>query len=92
VMVLYIMPLGHGAMGIVILSSSSLNALSQPKKALIVSIIRLLVIMVPFAAIGGHIYGFKGLLIGMTAGYFITAIIASLMVNQVIKQVKVTNS
>ena len=92
VMVLYIMPLGHGVMGIVILSSSSLNALSQPKKALIVSIIRLLVIMVPFAAIGGHIYGFEGLLIGMTAGYFITAIIASLMVNQVIKQVKVTNS
>ncbi len=87
-LVIYILPLGHGAMGIVILSASSLNALSEPKKALIVSIIRLLVVTIPFAAAGGYIDGFRGLLIGITIGYFITAIIAANLVNQVVQQVK----
>ncbi|GLQ29917.1 MATE family efflux transporter [Litoribrevibacter albus] len=89
-LVIYIMPLGHGAMGIIILSGSSLNALSEPKKALIVSIIRLLIITIPFAAIGGYINDFKGLLIGITLGSFLTAFIAANLVNQVIYKVKVS--
>jgi putative MATE family efflux protein len=88
--VLLIMPLGHGAMGVVILSASSLNALSQPKKALIVSVIRLLIISIPFALLGSWLYGFIGLLAGVTAGYFITALIATKLVNRVIKQAEVS--
>ncbi|MFC3150953.1 MATE family efflux transporter [Litoribrevibacter euphylliae] len=91
-LVIYILPLGHGAMGIVILSASSLNALSQPNKALLVSIIRLLIITIPFAAIGGYLNGFQGLLVGITIGYFITAVIAAGLVNQVLKQVKARTS
>ncbi len=89
-LVLTIMPLGYGAMGIVILSASSLNALSRPKYALSVSIIRLILITVPFAWIGGSIDGFRGLLIGVTSGYFVTAIIAVLIVNKATVQTKVS--
>lgn len=91
-LVIYILPLGHGAMGIVILSASSLNALSQPSRALQVSIIRLIVITIPFAAIGGYVDGFKGLLIGITAGYFLTAVIAAQLVNLTLKKVTAQTS
>ncbi|GAA3921938.1 MATE family efflux transporter [Litoribacillus peritrichatus] len=84
-MVLSILPLGYGAMGIVILSASSLNALSRPKQALTVSIIRLIIITVPFAWIGGYLDNFRGLLIGVTTGYFITALIAIYIVNKATK-------
>lgn len=44
---IYVMPLGYGAQGVIILTNSSLNALHLPMSALSLSVIRLFVMFVP---------------------------------------------
>lgn len=61
---LWILPLGYGLQGLIILTNSSLNALHQPIQALWLSVVRLFVFYVPFAWVGGQLAGIHGLFIG----------------------------
>lgn len=71
---IYIMPLGYGAQGVIILTNSSLNALHRPMSALGLSVVRLFVMFVPLSWIGALLYDMPGLFVGgvianaMTAG------------------------
>ena len=73
---IYIMPLSYGFQGVIILSNSSFNALHKPMNALLLSVIRLFVFFVPFAYLGSHLAGLKGLFIGAAIGNLVTAIVA----------------
>lgn len=64
VLFLWILPLGYGLQGLIILTNSSLNALHLPIQALWLSVLRLFVFYVPFAWIGGQLAGIQGLFIG----------------------------
>ncbi|MEE2025640.1 MULTISPECIES: MATE family efflux transporter [Alkalimonas] len=61
---LWILPLGYGLQGLIILTNSSLNALHLPVQALWLSICRLFVFYVPFAWAGGQLAGIPGLFAG----------------------------
>jgi putative MATE family efflux protein len=61
---IWILPLGYGLQGIIILTNSSFNALHLPLNALQLSVIRLFVFYVPFAYIGGLIGGVIGVFVG----------------------------
>lgn len=73
---IYIMPLGYGLQGWIILSNSSFNAIHQPMHALWLSIIRLFVFFVPLSYLGSLMADLTGLFIGGVVANFITATIA----------------
>jgi len=73
---LYILPLGYGLQGIIILTNSSFNAMHKPMAALALSIIRLFVCYVPIAYLGSHFYGLIGLFWGCVIANVITAVLS----------------
>ncbi|ATC94199.1 MATE family efflux transporter [Pseudoalteromonas tunicata] len=73
---MWILPLGYGIQGIIILSNSSFNALHLPMNALLLSIVRLFIFYLPFAYLGNVIAGLEGLFIGAVIGNVFTAAIA----------------
>lgn len=76
---IWILPLGYGLQGIVILTNSSLNALHLPMRALQMSVIRLFMFYVPLAWLGGQLFGVLGVFAGgLLANGFIAAIALTL--------------
>ncbi|RUO61400.1 MATE family efflux transporter [Pseudidiomarina marina] len=73
---IYIMPLGYGVQGVIILTNSSLNALHRPMNALALSIVRLFVMFVPLSWLGAIIYDIPGLFVGGVIANVITGVIA----------------
>lgn len=73
---IYIMPLGYGLQGWIILTNSSFNAIHQPMHALWLSIIRLFIFFVPLSYLGSLVADLTGLFIGGVVANFITAAIA----------------
>jgi len=73
---IWILPLGYGLQGVVILTNSSFNALHKPMVALMLSIIRLFVCYVPLASLGSYLYGLQGFFIGALLGNVIMAVIS----------------
>ena len=65
---IWILPLGYGLQGIIILTNSSFNALHKPMTALILSIVRLFVCYVPLAFAGSLLYGLTGFFVGALIG------------------------
>jgi len=70
---IWILPLGYGLQGVIILTNSSFNALHKPMVALVLSIIRLFICYVPLAYLGSIFYGLEGLFIGGFLGNLIMA-------------------
>jgi putative MATE family efflux protein len=73
---IWILPLGYGLQGIVILTNSSFNALHKPMIALGLSIIRLFVCYLPLAYLGSLLFGLTGLFIGALLGNVIMAMLS----------------
>ncbi|MBY5920088.1 MATE family efflux transporter [Ferrimonas balearica] len=71
-----ILPLSYGAQGVIILSNSSFNALHRPLSALGLSVIRLFVMYLPLAYIGGKLAGLTGVFVGAAVANVLTALIA----------------
>jgi len=76
VLFIWILPLGYGLQGVVILTNSSFNALHKPLVALALSIVRLFVCYVPLAYLGSYLYGLHGFFIGALLGNMIMAAIS----------------
>ncbi len=58
---LFIVPLGYGFQGVIILTNSSFNAVHQPRTALLLSIARFFLFIVPFAWLGSYLGGLSWL-------------------------------
>ncbi|MDP4489733.1 MULTISPECIES: MATE family efflux transporter [Pseudoalteromonas] len=84
---IYIMPLGYGLQGVIILTNSSFNALHKPMNALILSVIRLFIFYVPIAYIGSQLAGLPGLFTGAALGNLFTAAIAYNWFKKVINEI-----
>lgn len=72
----WIMPLGYGVQGCIILTNSSLNALHRPMQALSLSLVRLFVMFVPLSWLGNQLAGLPGLFAGGVIANILTAVIA----------------
>ncbi len=57
---IWILPMGYGMQGIIILSNSSLNAMHRPMTALYLSIARFFIFYEPCAYLGSRLYGVTG--------------------------------
>lgn len=73
---LWLVPLGLGAQGVVILANSSFNAMHRPRRALALSVVRLFVLFVPLSWLGGRLAGPLGIFIGMVSANLIMAVIS----------------
>ncbi len=73
---LWILPLGYGMQGIIILTNSSLNALHRPMTALYLSAARFFVFYVPLAYAGSQMYGIPGFFAGALSGNILMAAIS----------------
>ena len=73
---IWIMPLGYGLQGIIILTNSSLNALHRPLAALYLSMARFFLFYVPLAWLGSEYFGLAGFFAGAVAGNFLMAVIS----------------
>lgn len=76
ILFIWILPLGYGLQGIIILTNSSFNALHKPLVALMLSIIRLFVFYVPLAYMGSVFFGLYGFFFGALLGNLVMAIIS----------------
>jgi putative MATE family efflux protein len=73
---IWILPLGYGMQGLIILSNSSLNALHRPMSALYLSAMRFFVFYVPLAYVGSRFFGLGGLFAGALCGNLLMATIS----------------
>lgn len=73
---IWILPLGYGLQGVVILTNSSFNALHKPMISLVLSVVRLFVCYVPLAYLGSRFFGLEGFFIGALLGNVIMAVIS----------------
>lgn len=72
----WIMPLGYGLQGWVILTNSAMNALHLPMRALGLSMVRLFIFFLPLSYIGSLMGGLKDLFIGGVIANLLTALVA----------------
>lgn len=79
---IWILPLGYGLQGVIILTNSSFNALHKPMVALALSIIRLFVCYVPLAYIGSVWFGLEGFFVGALLGNVLMAMISYHLFNK----------
>ncbi len=70
------LPACYGAQGVIILSNSTLNALQRPKVALLASVLRFFVFIIPLAWLGSHWGGFRGLFIGAACGVLLMGLLS----------------
>ena len=86
ILYLMILPLTHGFGGITILTNSSLNALHKPMVSVGLNIIRLFVLMLPLAYLGGYLNEINGLIIGVSLSGAMTGIVAFIIMKIHLKQ------
>jgi putative MATE family efflux protein len=82
---LWIMPLGYGLQGVIILCNSALNAMHKPMIALYLSIARFFLFIVPLAWIGSEIAGLQGFFIGAFIGNLLMALLSWITFRRVLK-------
>ncbi len=80
---LWIVPLTYGAHAVVILVMVSLNVLHRPQTALLTTLLRLLVLNLPLAYIGGQWGGPPGLFAGFALGNLISGLLAWRIITRV---------
>ena len=81
---IWVMPLGYGLQGIIILTNSSLNAMHKPLSALYLSIARFFVFYVPLAYLGSVYFGLYGFFCGAVCGNLLMGIISYRTFNEAI--------
>ncbi|UJF21957.1 MATE family efflux transporter [Shewanella sp. OMA3-2] len=59
------LPAAYGPLGIVIIFATSLNAYHRPMSSLVINLCRLMLLMLPLAALGSYIGGVKGLMLAL---------------------------
>ena len=80
VIYLRIIALTYGFQGILLLSSSVLNAIGKPIHAIVLSLLRLLGLYIPLALIGSSMFGLKGIFAGGAVANLVSGIIAAVVV------------
>lgn len=81
---LRIIALTYGFQGILVLSSSVLNALGKPIHAIIISLFRLAGVYVPLALLGAKIFGLDGIFAGGAVANLLSGILAAVLVIKII--------
>ena len=85
ILFLSIVPLGYGLQGIVILTNSSFNAMHKPMAALVMSIVRLFVFLIPVSYLGSVVYDLTGIFWGGVVAYLGAATVSFIWFNRLLE-------
>ena len=85
---LTIVSLSYGALGINMVSSSALNALGRPLPAVLIAGLRTLLIYIPLAYVGSHIFGIYGIFSALCVSNIVVAFGAFLWLRHFFKLTK----
>lgn len=80
---LRIVPIGYGFNGVLLLVTAALNALNRPLHAAALSVGQKLLLYVPLAILGSHLFGLKGLFAGLAVSFLIGALISQDLIKRV---------
>ncbi len=75
---LWCLPISYGCQGVVMLCCSAFNALQKPILGTMMNTLRLLVLAIPAAFVGSHLFELPGLFIGISIAQVVAAIITLL--------------
>ncbi|WP_144212428.1 MATE family efflux transporter [Shewanella donghaensis] len=78
-----VLPAAYGPLAVVIIFATCLNAYHRPIQSLVINLIRLMVLMLPLAAIGLYLGGVKGLLIALPITNTIMGIACYVMASKI---------
>jgi Na+-driven multidrug efflux pump len=81
---LRIVPIGYGLYGVIVLTTAALNALNRPLHAATVSIGHRAVFYIPFALLGSHMYGLKGMFAGLMLSFLAGALVSRVLLARVL--------
>lgn len=84
---LLIVPLGYGAVGILMLSNVSFNVLNKPYYSAILTITRMFVILVPLAYLGSYLFGLSGIFYSSLSASIISGIAAYIWLRNYLKKI-----
>lgn len=73
---LRIVPLGYGMWGLLAISIMALNVLNKPFHAAVLMMIRMLVLSIPLALLGGRLFGLTGIFIALAVSNVIAGAVA----------------
>ncbi|MBL8628829.1 MAG: MATE family efflux transporter [Rhodospirillaceae bacterium] len=82
---LLVVPVSYGCMGIINISSGSLNAMARPMPAMVIGAAKSMVIQIPCAYAGSILYGIKGVFMGIAASTLTVAIIAFILARRTVR-------
>ena len=82
---IWILPLGYGLQGVIILTNSAFNALHKPMIALYLSIARFFLFYVPMAWVGSQLFGLAGFYAGALLGNILMALLSWRSVERALK-------
>jgi putative MATE family efflux protein len=83
---LYILPLSYGFQGLAVLSNSSFNALHEPKRAVLLSVLRSFICYVPLAYMGSQIAGVPGLFAGAALANVVSGLIGQRWISRYVAE------
>ena len=83
---IWILPLGYGLQGVIILTNSAFNALHKPMMALYLSIARFFIFYVPMAWLGSELFGLAGFYAGALLGNMLMALLSWRSFERALKQ------
>ena len=82
------LPCAYGPLGIVIIVATSLNAYHRPMSSLVINLCRLVLLMLPLAALGSYIGGVKGLLLALPITNILMGIACYILASKVTEHPK----
>ena len=83
---LYIVPISYGFAGVVILINVSMNVLGEPRLALYINLIRMILFYLPLAYFGGLWFGLTGLFIGLAMGNVFAYFFANFLLKRILAE------
>lgn len=79
---LRLIPVSYGMLGIGMLTNTMFIALGRPLQASLVIGVRLFVLALPLAFLGSHLFGLRGLFIGISSGNALISVVAVVLVRR----------
>lgn len=87
-----VLPCAYGPLGIVIIVATSLNAYHRPMSSLVINLCRLVLLMLPLAALGSYIGDVKGLLLALPVTNILMGIACYWLAQRICEPTKVTTA
>ena len=87
-----VLPCAYGHLGIVILVATSLTAYHRPMGSLVINLCRLVLLMLPLAALGSYIGDVKGLLLALPVTNILMGIACYWLAQRICEPTKVTTA